>query len=102
MARKSTPANEKALDIDDQIVEEIIGRLRRVEGQVHAIARMISERRDCYAIAHQMSAARSALERAAVQLMATSMAQCLRPNPEGKGVDERELQRLTEAFVKLF
>jgi DNA-binding FrmR family transcriptional regulator len=62
---------------------------------------MIAERRDCLAIAQQMSAARSALERATVQLMATSMAQCLRPNGKTATVDERELARLTETFVKL-
>ena len=44
-----------------------------------------------------MSAARSALERAMVQLMAQSMVHCLKPSGEG----ERELGRLTETFVKL-
>jgi hypothetical protein len=33
--------------------------------------------------------------------MATSMAQCLRPNGDRAQVDERELHRLTETFVKL-
>ncbi len=103
MARKTptAPTAEGALQIDDETVQEILGRLRRVEGQVRAVQRMISERRDCHAIAQQMSAARSALERATVQLMATSMAQCLRPNGKTATVDERELHRLTETFVKL-
>lgn len=104
MARKTAtapPAAEQTLQIDDETVQEILGRLRRVEGQVRAVQRMIAERRDCHAIAQQMSAARSALERATVQLMATSMAQCLRPNGKTAAVDERELQRLTETFVKL-
>lgn len=104
MARKTAPApaaGEQTLQIDDETVQEILGRLRRVEGQVRAVQRMISERRDCHAIAQQMSAARSALERATVQLMATSMAQCLRPNGKTVAVDERELHRLTETFVKL-
>ena len=104
MARKATSgvsAFEQPLRIDDETVREILARLRRVEGQVRAVQRMITERRDCHAIAQQMSAARSALERATVQLMATSMAQCLRPNGDRAQVDERELHRLTETFVKL-
>lgn len=94
----SGPARDGALALGDEAVEEILARLRRVEGQVRAVQRMIAERRDCHAIAQQMSAARSALERAMVQLMAKSMAQCLKP----AGVaDERELNRLTETFTKL-
>lgn len=86
------------LQLSDDIVDQIQGRLRRVEGQIAAIQRMIAERRDCHAIAQQMSAARAALDRAAVQLMAQSMAQCLRPNGS---VDEHELSNLTETFIKL-
>ena len=86
------------LQLSEEVVEQIQGRLRRVEGQIAAIQRMIAERRDCHAIAQQMSAARAALDRAAVQLMAQSMAQCLRPNGS---VDEHELTNLTETFIKL-
>jgi CsoR family transcriptional regulator, copper-sensing transcriptional repressor len=77
---------------------KIQGRLRRVEGQVNAVQRMLEERRDCHAIAQQMAAARAALHRAKVQLMTTSMAECLRPNGN---VDNDEMTRLTETFVKL-
>jgi DNA-binding FrmR family transcriptional regulator len=87
-----------ALRISDEVVEQILGRLRRVEGQVQAIQRMIAERRDCHVIAQQMSAARAALDRATVQLMTASMAQCLRPNGH---VDDSELNRLAETFTKL-
>ncbi|HET9029140.1 MAG TPA: metal-sensing transcriptional repressor [Candidatus Aquilonibacter sp.] len=79
-------------------MEQIQGRLRRVEGQVQAIQRMLGERRDCHVIATQMAAARAALDRATVQLMTASMAECLRPNGQ---MDETEMHRLTETFVKL-
>ncbi len=88
------------LAVPEDVIKEVTARLRRVEGQVRAIQRMIAERRDCHAIAQQMAAARAALERATVQLMANSMAECIRPKAEG-GVDQRELKRLTETFVKL-
>lgn len=93
----SPPRRETALAIPTDAADEIVARLRRVEGQIRAVQQMIAERRDCHAIAQQMSAARSALERAMVQLMAQSMAHCLKPNGQG----ERELNRLTETFVKL-
>lgn len=89
--------NTARLAIPDESIDDIQARLRRVEGQIRAVQRMLEERRDCHAIAQQMSAARSALERAMVQLMAQSMAHCLKPNGSG----EPELSRLTETFVKL-
>lgn len=89
---------EHALAISDEALSEILGRLRRVEGQVRAVQQMIDERRDCHLIAQQMSAARSALERAMVHLMTQSMAECIRPTAS---FDDRELKRLTETFVKL-
>ena len=97
-AQSKRPRAGAELQLGEDVVEQIQGRLRRVEGQIAAIQRMIAERRDCHAIAQQMSAARAALDRAAVQLMAQSMAQCLRPNGS---IDEHELSNLTETFIKL-
>lgn len=101
--RKATPSpvrskRNQPLRLPEPVVDQIQGRLRRVEGQIAAIQRMIAEKRDCHAIAQQLSAARAALDRAAVQLMAQSMAQCLKPNGV---IDERELNDLTETFIKL-
>lgn len=98
-ARKRTNTRsegERELAIPEQTVTDILARLSRVEGQVRAVQRMITERRDCHMIAHQMAAANAALSRATAQLMTASMAQCL-----VAGTDEDELARLTEAFAKL-
>ena len=106
MATKAKPAaptprktkSSSGLRISEEALEQIQGRLRRVEGQIQAVQRMLAERRDCHAIALQMAAARAALDRATVQLMTTSMTECLRPNGH---VDNDEMARLTETFVKL-
>lgn len=95
-----TPGSDDGLRVSDKVVTEVTARLRRVEGQVRAVQRMIAERRDCHAVVQQMAAARAALEKATVQLMATSMAECIRPKAGG-GIDEAELKRLTDTFVKL-
>ncbi len=74
-------------------------RLRRLEGQVRAVQRMIDERADCHDIVQQMSAARGALDRAMVQLMVSSMTECVRASDGG--LDETEMRRLGETFAKL-
>ena len=89
-----------ALRLDAPTTSDLLARLHRIEGQVRAIARMIEERRDCHAIAQQMGAAKSALERATVHLMTSTLIQCIRHNEQGE-VDQRELSRLEDTFVRI-
>ncbi len=52
-------------DID----EKILKRLRRIEGQVRGLQRMIDEGRDCHDILIQLSGVRSALDAAGEQIL---------------------------------
>lgn len=89
-----------ALNLDAATTAKLLARLHRVEGQLRAISRMIEQRRDCHTVAQQMGAAKSALERATVQLMTSSLIQCLKPNGRGEP-DQRELARLADTFTKI-
>lgn len=89
-----------ALDLDAATISKLLARLHRVEGQLRAIGRMIERGQDCHAIAQQMGAAKSALERATVQLMTASLVQCLHRNDRGEP-DRRELTRLADTFAKI-
>jgi DNA-binding FrmR family transcriptional regulator len=57
--------------------DDVIKRLRRIEGQVGGIIRMLEERRDCADIVMQLAAASRALDRAGFKLLATGMRQCV-------------------------
>ena len=57
--------------------EEITNRLKRVEGQVRGLQRMVEEERDCEAILTQLMAARAALDRVGL-LVADNFVQELR------------------------
>ncbi len=48
--------------INSEIKENLIKRLRRVEGQVHGVAEMLQDERDCREIMQQLAAAHSALQ----------------------------------------
>lgn len=98
MPRKA-PAQSDDLHIPEEQADKIIARLKRVEGQLRGIQRLIAERRDCHLIAQQLSAAKAALSRASVELMTTRMAECIRG--DGGAVGERELQHLTATFMKM-
>jgi DNA-binding FrmR family transcriptional regulator len=98
-ATADVAADRNDLQIPDAEAGEIIDRLKRVEGQIRAVQRLIAEKRDCHLIAQQLSAAKVALSRASVQLMATRMVECVRQD-EGS-VGHAELKRLTSTFMKM-
>jgi DNA-binding FrmR family transcriptional regulator len=89
----------RRLALSDEDLGTLRTRMRRLEGQIRGIERMLSERADCHEIVQQMAAARGALDRSMVQLMVGSMTQCLRD--DGGNVDEAELRRLGERFARL-
>ena len=53
--------------------QEVMHRLRRVEGQIRGVLAMMEQDQPCDAIAQQLSAARKALDRAFYEMMACSM-----------------------------
>ena len=53
-------------------------RLRRIEGQVRGVQRMVDEERDCPDILQQMAAIRSAMHQASLVLARAYAARCLR------------------------
>jgi DNA-binding FrmR family transcriptional regulator len=64
---------------------EILTRLRRVEGQIRGIQRMIEEQRDCEAIVTQLLAARAALDKTGMLIMGKHIERCLISAREGDG-----------------
>jgi len=49
--------------------EKVVARLKRIEGQVRGLVRMLEEDRYCIEVLHQMQAVKSALSRAESELL---------------------------------
>lgn len=96
------PARKPATRADDGAEasrRELVLRLKRVEGQLRAVQRMIEEGQDCEPIAQQLAAARKALDKAFFELMA-----CAIQHPEFSVVaedDAHRVERLTRTLAKL-
>jgi CsoR family transcriptional regulator, copper-sensing transcriptional repressor len=73
--------------------EDVQARLRRVEGQIRGLQRMVEEGAYCIDVLTQVSAATSALKRVAVGLLDDHIRHCTR---EG----DRE-ERITEATTAI-
>lgn len=83
--------------IDDK--EVIQKRLRKVEGQVRGIQRMVEEDRYCIAILEQVSAATKALQAVALGLLDDHLAHCV-SDAVRKGGDEAT-EKLNEASAAI-
>lgn len=83
------------MDVDTTQLADVLRRLRRVQGQVGGIIRMIEEGRDCSEVITQLAAVSRALDRAGFKIIATGMRQCLVSGESGaRRIDEAELERL--------
>ncbi|OIJ14404.1 cytoplasmic protein [Anaerobacillus alkalilacustris] len=72
--------------------DKMKNRIKRIEGQVKAISRMMEEGKDCKELVIQMSAARSALDRTIGLVVSSNLEHCVRQHVE-KGEE-------TEAFIQ--
>jgi DNA-binding FrmR family transcriptional regulator len=79
--------------------EHILGRLRRVEGQIRGIQKMIEENRDCESVVTQLMAARAALDKASLVIITEHLQQCL-TQPSAPGATNN-LERIMAFFLKL-
>lgn len=83
------------MQMDTSQLSDVLDRLKRVQGQVGGIIRMIEEGRDCSEVVTQLAAASRALDRAGFKIIATGMRQCLVEGDAGsRRLDEEELERL--------
>lgn len=75
-------------------------RLKRVEGQVRGVLRMMEEEKECKDVISQLSAAKSALERTIAVIVAENLQQCVKDQQE-KGEDSSEVvQEAINLLVK--
>lgn len=83
------------MELDVSQMDDVLARLRRVQGQVGGIIKMIEEGRDCADVVTQLAAASRALDRAGFKIIATGLRQCLARSDDGtSAVDEAQLERL--------
>ena len=79
---------------------EITNRLKRVEGQVRGLQRMIDEQRDCEAILTQLMAVRAALDRVGLLIANSYVQECLL-TADGELAHER-MSRVLELVFSRF
>lgn len=80
------------MQLDTTELTPVINRLKRAQGQLGAVVRMLEEGRDCKDVVTQLSAVSKALDRAGFAIIASGLEQCL-INPE-ETLDKKDLEKL--------
>jgi DNA-binding FrmR family transcriptional regulator len=75
-ALESDSPGRKAVGVDPEIKGSNLRRLRRIEGQIRGLQRMVEEDRYCADILTQVSSAQEALRAVARGLMRNHLAHC--------------------------
>ncbi len=88
------------LDLAGAELRSVLNRLRRAQGQIAGVIRMIEEGRDCEDVVTQLAAASRALDRAGFAIIATGLQQCL-VDADG-GATGEGLERIRGRLEKLF
>jgi DNA-binding FrmR family transcriptional regulator len=57
--------------------EDVLRRLKRIEGQIRGVMRMMEEDKDCKEVAAQLSAIRNATDKALTYIVAMNLEQCI-------------------------
>lgn len=70
--------------------EKIIHRMKRIEGQVRGVLKMMEEEKECKEVVSQLSAAKSALDRTSAVIVSQNLEQRIR-NDEDSGENSEEL-----------
>jgi CsoR family transcriptional regulator, copper-sensing transcriptional repressor len=80
------------MDLDSETMASVIKRLKRAQGQLGGVIKMIEDGRDCADVVTQLAAASRALDRAGFKIIATGLQHCA--DGDDGAADREQLERL--------
>lgn len=80
------------MELDSKELTPVITRLKRAQGQLAAVTRMLEEGRDCKDVVTQLAAVSKALDRAGFAIISTGLEQCLVRGDTS--MDTKDLEKL--------
>ena len=78
--------------------DKVKNRLKRVEGQIKGILRMMEEGKDCKEVITQLSASRTAIDRSIGVIVSANLVECIRQMDES---DDRTHEDVVKEAVDL-
>ena len=82
------------MQLDTTELTAVIHRLRRAQGQIGGVLKLLESGADCADVVTQLAAVSRALDRAGFAVIATGLRQCLTEDPSGQTMDTASLEKL--------
>ncbi len=76
-------------------------RLKKIEGQIRGLQRMIEQGKNCSEIIYQLCAARKALDKVGFVILTHRMRECVEQSKEGGAESERSMEEAMKLFLTL-
>lgn len=86
------------VELKPEDMTAVVNRLRRAQGQLGGVLRMIEEGKDCQDVVTQLAAVSRALDRAGFAIIASGLKQCL---VDSGGVDTIDTKTMEKLFLSL-
>jgi DNA-binding FrmR family transcriptional regulator len=81
---------------------DIINRLKRIEGQIRGLQRLLAEGKDCTEVVQQLAAARKALDKVGFLILTNRMQECMEKKKlDGDYDSEKALDEAMKLFLTL-
>jgi DNA-binding FrmR family transcriptional regulator len=81
------------MELDPDEMQSVVKRLKRAQGQLGGVLRMVDEGREVQDVVTQLAAVSKALDRAGFALIALGLRQCI-ADPEGQEMDVETMEKL--------
>jgi len=94
------PSHPERSPLPEELVDEVLHRLRRAEGQLRGVQRLLSEGADCGKVVSQLAAANRAVEQAGFRLVAGGLAWCVQ-RPEAAAAAGYKIDELEKLFTRI-
>ncbi|GAA1349658.1 metal-sensitive transcriptional regulator [Falsarthrobacter nasiphocae] len=84
------------MKLDPQEMKSAVNRLKRAQGQLGAVIRMIEDGQECQEVVTQLAAVSKAVDRAGFVIISTGLQQCI-----SEGNSEIDAKQLEKMFLSL-
>ncbi len=82
------------MELPAEEMGSVINRLKRAQGQLSGVIRMLEEGRECEDVVTQLAAVSRALDRAGFSIVATGLRQCLAEEGDAAQLDVKKMEKL--------
>jgi DNA-binding FrmR family transcriptional regulator len=94
MIGRAPHRKEGAVKFDSDVVPDALDRLRKIEGQLAGIIRMVEQGRDCQDVVQQLAAVGRATDRVGLRLLTGQLRRCVADEAVAHDYDETKFERL--------